>query len=342
MTREREGVLLSLLSAAAYSTSAIFARLGYVDGVGLVELLAGRYVGAAIVFWLLVARAGLSLPGRRAATTAVLLGLVVFSAQSGLFFSALQRIDAALAVLLLYAYPALVAIGAILLGRERANLRRFVALAVAMGGIALVLSGDGDLAGDLLGALLALGAALAYTVYILVGHGLMRTVPPLVLAALTCSGAAVTYVAVGLGASAFRFDFGPVGWATVVGVTLLSTVVAVGASFAAVMRVGPTVTSIVTTAEIPLGVLLAATILGERLGPLQLLGGALVVSAVLLVQVPLTLPRRRSQSAKPAAVRAAPTSTTSLSSLSPDARELASSDEVNRAGGRRRPGEPGC
>ena len=293
MTREREGILLSLLAAAAYSTSAIFARLAYADGVGLVELLAGRYVGAALVFWLLVARAGLPLPYRRAATTAVLLGLVVFSAQSGLFFSALQRIDAALAVLLLYAYPALVAVAAILLGRERASLQRFLSLGVALGGIALVLSGDGGLAGELLGAVLALGAAVMYTLYILVGHGLMRTVPPLVLAALTCSGAAVTYVAVGLGTGALRFDFGPIGWATVAGVTLLSTVVAVGASFAAVMRVGPTVTSIVTTAEIPLGVLLAATVLGERLSPLQLVGGALVVSAVLLVQLPLKLPRRR-------------------------------------------------
>ena len=303
MTREREGILLSLLAAAAYSTSAIFARLAYADGVGLVELLTGRYVGAAIVFWLLVARAGLSLPDRRATTTGVLLGLVVFSAQSGLFFSALQRIDAALAVLLLYAYPALVAVGAILLGRERANLQRFVALAVALGGIALVLSGAGDLAGDLVGALLALGAALAYTVYILVGHGLMRTVPPLTLAALTCSGAAIAYVVVGLGTGSLRFDVGPTGWATIAGVTLLSTVVAVGASFAAVMRVGPTVTSIVTTVEIPLGVLLAATVLGERLGPIQVLGGALVVSAVLLVQLPLRLPGRPSPSAETAAAR---------------------------------------
>lgn len=319
MTREREGALLALLSAAAYSTSAIFARLAYADGVGLIELLAGRYVGAAVVFWLLVVRAGIPFPRRRAATVAALLGLVVFSAQSGLFFSALQRIDAALAVLLLYAYPALVAVGAILLRRERASLQRFAALAVAMGGIVLVLSGGGDLAGELVGILLALAAALAYTVYILIGHGLMRTVPPLVLAALTCSGAAVTYVAAGVGTGALRFDIGPIGWSAIAGVTLISTVVAVGTSFAAVMRVGPTVTSIVATVEIPLGVLLAATVLGERLGPIQLVGGALVVSAVLLVQLPLRLPRR-AQTDEPTHLPA----------------------RLSRAGDRRPPGAPGC
>ncbi len=302
MTREREGILLGLVAAAAYSTSAIFARLAYADGVGLVELLVGRYVGASLVFWLLVARAGVPLPGRRAAVRAVLLGLFVFSAQSGLFFSALQRIDAALAVLLLYTYPALVAVGSILLGRERASLPRFVALAVALGGMTLVLTGDGSLAGDLLGALLALGAALAYTVYVLAGHGLMRTVSPLALAALTCSGAAITYAAAGLGLGAFSFQFGPVGWGSLIGVTLLSTVLAIGTTFAAIMRVGPTVTSIVTTAEIPFGVLLAVTVLGEQLGPLQLVGGTLVVSAVLLVQLPLRLPRRSSRLAGPVAV----------------------------------------
>jgi hypothetical protein len=53
-------------------------------------------------------------------------------------------------------------------------------------------------------------------------------------------------------------------------------------------------------------VLLAATVLGERLGPLQLVGGALVVSAVLLVQLPLRLPFARPAPVEPVAVRPPP------------------------------------
>ncbi len=290
---QRTGILFGLVAAAAYSTSAIFARLAYADGVGLVTLLAARYVLAAVVFWALVLKLKLPLPARRPATAAFVLGLVVFSAQSGLFFAALQRISAPLAIMLLYAYPALVAVAAILLGRERPSVKRFSALAVATAGVALVLA-DGDaVTNDPLGVMLALGAAVMYTAYILVGHDLMRSVQPLVLAALTCSGAAATYVVVGLGTSTLDIEFSPLGWLALIGVGLIATVVAVGASFASVMRIGPTVASIIATAEIPLGVILAATILGERLGPIQLLGGALVVGAVLLVQAPRSRRSRR-------------------------------------------------
>ena len=71
------------------------------------------------------------------------------------YFAALQRIDASLLSLLLYTFPAMVAVAAILLGRERPTRRRFAALALASGGLVLVLAGAGA------GALDPLGVGLA-------------------------------------------------------------------------------------------------------------------------------------------------------------------------------------
>ena len=49
------------------------------------------------------------------------MGAFGYAAQSGLYFSALTRIDASLLALLLYVYPVLVMAGAITIGRERAS-----------------------------------------------------------------------------------------------------------------------------------------------------------------------------------------------------------------------------
>jgi drug/metabolite transporter (DMT)-like permease len=90
-----------------------------------------------------------------------------------------------------YTFPAIVAVAAIMLGRERAAGRRLTALAPAVGGPAVVVGG-GAAAGrlDPLGAALGLGAAVVYSAYILVGESLAGRVSPRLLAALVCTGAA--------------------------------------------------------------------------------------------------------------------------------------------------------
>ena len=134
----------------------------------------------------------------RAEVVGLGMGVFGYAAQSGLYFSALTRIDASLVALLLYVYPVLVMIGAVVLGRERASRRRAWALGLALGGIVLVLSSAASGRFDWFGALLALGAAIVYTVYILVGDRATGDVPPLALAALVCVGAFGTFLLTGL------------------------------------------------------------------------------------------------------------------------------------------------
>jgi drug/metabolite transporter (DMT)-like permease len=82
-----------------------------------------------------------------------------------------------------------------------------------------------------------------------------------------------------------RFDFAPWGWLPIIGLALFASVLATVMNYSGMTRVGPTVASIIGTLEIPLGVLLATLLLGERLGPVQIVGGALVVTAVVLLQL---------------------------------------------------------
>ena len=66
---------------------------------------------------------------------------------------------------------------------------------------------------------------------------------------------------------------------------LVSTVVAVSAFFAGLRRVGPSEAAILSTFEPPVTVALAFLALGERLTVAQLFGGAMVLAAVVLLQL---------------------------------------------------------
>jgi drug/metabolite transporter (DMT)-like permease len=282
------GALLCLASGVAFGAMAIFGKLAYEEGVTVGTLLAVRFGLAALLFWGLVARSGglgrVRAISRRDLVTALALGAIGYSAQAGAYFAALRRLDASLLSLLLYTFPAIVTVAAIILGRERASRRTTGALALASLGLVLVLALPGAGALDPVGTVLALTAAVVYSTYLLTSEGVVGRVGPLTLSALVCTGAAVTLTAAS--AAGGDLDLGavsPAGYGWLAAIAVVSTLGAVGLLFAGIRRVGPTAASILSTTEPLVTVLLAFLAFGEALGPVQLLGGALVLGAAVVL-----------------------------------------------------------
>jgi drug/metabolite transporter (DMT)-like permease len=268
----------------------VFGKLAYGEGTTVGTLLSVRFALAAVLFWAIVlagdaAREVRALP-RRDLAAGLALGACGYALQSGCYFAALQRIDASLLSLLLYTFPAMVAAAAVALGRERLDGRRLTALALALGGLVLVVAGAGTGALDAVGATLAMTAAVVYTTYILVSDGIVGRMSPKVLCALVCTGAAISLTA---GSAALgQLHPGEVtaaGWGWLASLAVVSTVGAILLFFAGLRRVGPTTASILATVEPLVTVVLAFVVFGERLGAVQLVGGALVVCAVLVLNV---------------------------------------------------------
>src|SRR5918997_3190239 len=281
------GPFLCLLSAAFFGAMAIFGKLAYDEGVEVGDLLLVRFALASALL-LAVARATGAMRGlsRRGVLAGLGMGAIGYAAQSGLFFGALERMDASLLALILYTYPALVLVGAVALGRERATARRVAALAVALAGVALVLAGAASGAVDPLGAAMGFAASLVYTVYILVGDRVGAGVPPVALAALVCAGATGTFAVAAAVRGGPEVAFGAAGWGWIGCIVLVSTVGAILTFFAGLARVGPSAASILSTLEPVVTVALAAAAFGESLSAIQLAGGALVLSAVVVMQWP--------------------------------------------------------
>lgn len=292
------GRFLVLLSAVCFGAMAIFGKLAYEAGVTPQVLLMLRFAMAAAVLGLvLLVQPKLRLldavpqPAPRGPVLArviliaVALGAIGYALQSTLYFSALERLDASLTALILYTYPLFVTIGSAALGRERLTVRRVVALLAASAGTVLILVGVGSLRFDLLGVVLGFAGAITYTVYILVSDTVVNRLPPVVLTTLVMAGAAVTLTGRVALTGGLVIHITPAGWLWIGCIALVSTVIAMLSFFAGLARTGPSTASILSTFEPVVTTVLATVTLHEFLTPVQLLGGLLVLGAVVLVQL---------------------------------------------------------
>jgi drug/metabolite transporter (DMT)-like permease len=282
--RRRTGFALCITSAAAFGALPIFGKIAFDHGSNVVTLLFVRFAIATTCMWLLVAatRTPVRSAPRSRVIGGILMGLLGYGIQSTMYFLALERIDASLSALLLYAYPAMVTGMAILLGRERSTPPLIAALVIATAGTILLL-GDG-LGGDAdtVGVLLGLGSAIGYTGYILAGDTLVASLPPLLLAALVTSGGAMAFGAWGVATMSFRFGLDVTAFAAIVMCAIVGTVISVGTLLAGIERIGASMASVLSTIEPATTVLLAVVFLDERASVLQLAGGVLLLAAIVL------------------------------------------------------------
>ena len=270
------GVGLALTSAASFGVMPVLAKVAYDDGAEPIGVLTVRFVLAAALLLLLARVRREALPRGRSGATLVTLGAVGYVGMSLCYFFALERISAGLTALLLYFYPALVVLLGALLLRNRP---RPVALAcVAVATVGTVLTIGPVTGGQTLGVVLGLGSALVYATYILISSK-VSGVGPFATAATVMSAGAV--VMLGLAAATRPgLPSSPTAWLALAGVALVGGVLAVTTFFAALALLGPTDTAVVSTVEPVVSIGVAALVLGERLGPVQIAGGAVVLVAV--------------------------------------------------------------
>jgi drug/metabolite transporter (DMT)-like permease len=294
------GPVLCLASAAGFGAMAIFGKLAYSAGVTPQALLLIRFtLAAALLAVLLLARPSLRrmksdpraaaegrAPASRGRVLAVAIGLgaIGYVSQAGLYFAALQRMDASLLSLILYTYPILVTVAAVSLGRDRLTSARGVALLTASAGTLLVLLGAGAVGFDATGALLGFGSAVVYTTYILVSDTIVHRLTPVLLSTLVMAGAAGTLATRAALTGGVDLDFRPSGWFWLACMAIVSTVAAMLAFFAGLHRSGPSTAAILSTFEPVVTTALAALVLGESLTVPQLAGAGLVLTSVAVLQ----------------------------------------------------------
>jgi drug/metabolite transporter (DMT)-like permease len=276
---------LVAFSACCFGSIPILITLATRSGARLVDLLAWRYLVAAV---LLVGVSGGAGPVRRAGRGALPLLLLAGGGQAAISFvslSALRYIPAATLTFLFYTYPAWVAVIAALRGAEPFTPRRAGALALSLAGIALMVGMPG--AGGLhpLGVLLALSSALLYAAYIPTLDRLGRGLPAAVTSAFATGGAAIIFIAVAAGQGGLAVRFAPIGWTVIALLAVLCTVLAFIAFLRGLAAIGPVRTAIVSTIEPFWAALVGSVVLAQGIGPRTMVGGLFIAAAVVVLQL---------------------------------------------------------
>jgi drug/metabolite transporter (DMT)-like permease len=277
-----------LISATAFGTLAIFAKLGYASGLGTEQTLAFRFLFAAIGMFCLALVLGQNPLRLRRNQLLTLFGLgaIVYTGQSLTYFIALRSLPASLVVLIAYIYPSLVVVAGWLFLRRAVSAWHGITLAMSFLGVVLLVGGARfQLSWALaLPLVLAIASPTIYTGYILIGERVMISVPAVAASAVIMSGAALAFCLL----AALNHELAPPrnagGWAVAAGIALVPTMVAISLFLAGLPRIGAARAALLSTWEPVVTVFLAVVVLGDRLSLVQVLGGILVIVAVIVVQ----------------------------------------------------------
>ncbi len=219
---------------------------------------------------------------RKRLVTLLALGGLVYTGQSLTYFVALRSLPASLVVLIAYIYPSLVVVAGWLFLRRTVSRWPWLALAASFAGVALLVGGTRfEFSWALV---LAIASPTIYTGYILIGERVMTSVPAVAASAVIMSGAALAFCLLAALNHELALPRNANGWAVGVGIALFPTMVAISLFMAGLPRVGAARAALISTVEPVITVVLAVVLLGDRLSAVQVMGGVLVLLAVILVQ----------------------------------------------------------
>lgn len=290
------GLGVALVSAATFGVSGPFAKSLLESGWSPGAAVGIRLGGAALV---LVVPILLTLRGRwsvllRGWPMIVAYGLVPIAACQLFYFNAVQHLSVGVALLLEYLAPVLI-VGWLWLRTQRApRSLTAVGAVIAMAGLVLVLDlFGGSVTLSPIGVMWGLLAAVCLAAFFLMSAHSDDALPPMVLVGGgLVVGTAAIFLAGWIGFFPMKFAAtqvvlvgAEVSWLVpALGLVLICAVASYLTGLVAVRRLGSQVASFVALTEVLFAVLAAWLMLGELPGLIQLAGGSLIVTGVVLVR----------------------------------------------------------
>ncbi len=275
------GVFLIAVSAISFGTMAIFARIAYDAGSDPITVLFLRFTIAGIFMLAIMVAKGMAYPRGRTLVTLAFMGALGYVGLSFAFFTALTMAPAGLVAILLYLYPAFVTLLATVFLKKPVTLLKFAALCLTFGGTLLIIGLDSG-SGQNLGIVLAITAAVLYSVYIVVGSKVISNAGAFQASTVVIIAAGVAFSGI-VAVKGVKFPGTALGWVSVFAIALVSTALAIVAFFAGLKRIDPANASMISTLEPAVTVALAVVVLGETLTLNKILGGGMILAAVLLL-----------------------------------------------------------
>jgi drug/metabolite transporter (DMT)-like permease len=271
--RQRRGQIYVALAAVAWSSAGVLQRQLSLDTA---TQLAGRaaFAAAALLLYVAIVERGRLVPAFRSIGLAGIAVAVSIAVASGGFIAALNHTSVARVLFIQAMAPVLAALLAWIFLGEPITRRTALALAMALGGVALMLGapGDGNLTGDALALMLAFAFAVALVI--------TRHRRDVSMAPATCLSQVLLLVVFAPFATVGEVGGDDVVWLALLGagqIGLGLALLTVGARLIPATQV-----ALITLLEVVLGPVWVWLALSERPSTGTLVGGAIVIAAIVI------------------------------------------------------------
>lgn len=289
------GLLVALVSAAAFGTAGAFGKPLLLAGWAPGAVVTLRITLAALVLLvpMLISLRGRWAALRRNAWVVAGYGLTGVAGAQLAYFNAVTHLSVGVALLLEYLAPVLIVGWLWLRHHQTPRPLTLVGVALAVGGLLLMLDVAGGASVSLVGIAWGLGAAVCLVLYFLLAAHVDDDVPPIGLAG---GGLLVGSLALWAAAATGLLDLTrgaaevPLGvaivpwWVPVLVIALVAAAFAYVTGVAAVRMLGAKIASFVALTEVVFAVLFAWVVLAELPTPVQLVGGVLIVGGLVAVR----------------------------------------------------------
>jgi drug/metabolite transporter (DMT)-like permease len=220
----------------------------------------------------------------------LVLGMLGVAASNYFYYVAIQKTSVAIAIIVQYTAPVWVLLYVVARGHQKLSLQKVAAVGVAIAGIALTIGIAGasgsPLRLDSYGFLAALLASFSFAFYNVGGHRILARYDRWRVLTWTLASAAVFWLVVNPPWKVVAAHYAPAQWVFLFVFSMISVLGPFSLYFLGLQHLEPTRAIIASCLEPVFSILLAVALLGEGLRPIQTLGIVLVLSAIVIVQLP--------------------------------------------------------
>ena len=277
------GIIPGVVAASSFAIGNVMSKVTLIDGADVLTLSVFRgLVGTVLMLaWV---RLG---PARkphspRARWISLGLGVLFAGVVFGLF-AAIARMAVPVALLSYFVYPFATGLIGALLGIERVSWRGLLAALVAFLGLGLMIGANPE--GIVLSGLaFALMAATCRTSILLITRAKLQEFDPQITTWYTIASSTAVLALAALVTWNWQPPHSAAGW-TALGAVSIATTIGILALFISINRIGPFRTALVMNLEPLLSTILSAPVLGEVITPLQAVGAAIMLGALVAFQL---------------------------------------------------------
>lgn len=283
-----KGYIYAIISAIFFGSAGIFVKSGYSNNFGPVEILMLQYIIALIILFLfcLLKYRNKLLLSKKMLIKLLIQGAIGNTLMTVFFYSSFKYLEVSTATMLLYTYPAMVAIySALFLGQRITKRKIFAILGTFLGSLMVLNLLSSNLKSlNIMGICFGILAALFYSFMNIYAEGIVDEIPPMVITLYTTLFSLIILLIFN---PSFISKLSVVSTSSIINAASLAffcEIIPLTLLYAAIKNIGAVTTSIISTLELPSSALFSFFLLNEKLSIIQILGILLAVYSVIMLK----------------------------------------------------------